>query len=122
VRTEAQKQVRAANDQVEKLQEEVAELQIVDQDNLFDLVIQDRDKDVGKKPIDLLKALDMRLQGHSLVSICKECDITLGRLRGLLKRYDCSGVYSNLYLTLTSSKPLWAPGYGRLAAYSTTSA
>lgn len=88
VRTDAQKQIRAANDQVAKLQGEIKALQVIDQENLFDLVIQDREKDRGKEPVDLLKALDLRLQGYTLTAICKECAITPGRLRGLFKRYD----------------------------------
>lgn len=88
VRTEVQKVERAANDKIAVLLEEIAVLQVIDNENLLDVITQDRNKDKGKEPIDLMKALDLRSQGVSLVKICQECKTTQGKLRGLLKRYD----------------------------------
>ena len=87
IRTEAQKQIRSANDKVTQLLSKVKELQIIDPEHLLDLVIPD-DKDDKTQPIDLIRALDLRLQGCTLVYIAETVGCTIGRLRGLLKRYD----------------------------------
>lgn len=87
-RTEVQRVERAANDKIAVLLTEIAVLQAIDSEGLLDVIVQDRDKDKGKEPIDLLKALDLRSQGCSLAMICQTCKTTIGKLRGLFKRYD----------------------------------
>ena len=88
IRTEAQRTERAANDKIATLLNEITVLQAIDNESLLDVIVQDRDKDKGKEPIDLLKALDLRSQGCSLAVICQTCRTTTGKLRGLFKRYD----------------------------------
>ena len=87
IRTEAQKQIRTANDKVTQLLRKVKELQIIDSEHLLDLVIPD-DRDNKTQPVDLIQVLDLRLQGCTLVYIAETVGCTIGRLRGLLKRYD----------------------------------
>ena len=87
VRTEAQKQIRAADGKVTQLESKIKELQVIDPEHLLDLVIPD-DKDDKMQPIDLIQVLDLRLQGCTLAYIAETVGCTIGRLRGLLKRYD----------------------------------